>query len=77
MWSTLNIAPTPEKSFTDYTRWRLLVNDGGRHTWHYLQTDEEVARWPQNEVDRFWLGMKTVRLFRTPVAFTYSTFVSV
>ena len=77
MWSPLNVAPTPEKTFTDYTRWRLLVNDGGRHTWHYLRTDEEVARWPQNEVDRFWLGMKTVRLLHSPVAFTCSTFIPV
>ncbi|KAF9477756.1 terpene synthase [Pholiota conissans] len=59
MWEPLDIPPTPEKSFTDYSRWRLLVNDGGRHTWHYLRTDEEVANWPQNEVDRFWLGLKT------------------
>jgi lanosterol synthase len=71
MWNALDVAPTPEKTFTDYTRWRLLVNDGGRHTWHYLRTDEEVARWPQNEVDRFWLGMKTVRLLCPTVAFTY------
>ncbi|KAF8159807.1 terpenoid cyclases/protein prenyltransferase alpha-alpha toroid [Crassisporium funariophilum] len=54
-----DIAPTGEKPFTDYSRWRLLVNDGGRHTWHYLRTDEEVAKWPQNEVDKFWLGLDT------------------
>ncbi|KAF4610517.1 hypothetical protein D9613_006740 [Agrocybe pediades] len=58
-WSPLDIAPTPEKTFTDYSRWRLLVNDGGRHTWHYLRTDKEMEDWPQNEVDRFWLGLKT------------------
>ncbi|KDR67988.1 hypothetical protein GALMADRAFT_257537 [Galerina marginata CBS 339.88] len=59
MWNALDVEPSPEKTFTDYSRWRLLVNDGGRHTWHYLRTDEEVERWPQNEVDRFWLGLKT------------------
>ena len=62
MWNALDIAPTPEQPFTDYTRWRLRVGDYGRQTWHYLQTDEEVAKWPQTEVERFWLGLKTVRL---------------
>ncbi|KAF8899617.1 terpenoid cyclases/protein prenyltransferase alpha-alpha toroid [Gymnopilus junonius] len=58
-WSPLNVGPSADKPFTDYSRWRLLVNDGGRHTWHYLHTDEEVERWPQNEIDRFWLGLNT------------------
>ena len=59
-WTPLKVGPSADKPFTDYSRWRLLVNDGGRHTWHYLRTDEELERWPQNEVDRFWLGLKTV-----------------
>ncbi|KAH9479645.1 Lanosterol synthase [Psilocybe cubensis] len=59
MWNALDVPDSPAEPFTDYNRWRLLVNDGGRHTWHYLRTDEEVERWPQNEVDRFWLGLKT------------------
>ncbi|PPQ66646.1 hypothetical protein CVT26_009400 [Gymnopilus dilepis] len=58
-WTPLKVGPNADKPFTDYSRWRLLVNDGGRHTWHYLRTDEELERWPQNEVDRFWLGLKT------------------
>ena len=62
MWTALDIPDTAQETFTDYKRWRLLVNDGGRHTWHYLRTDEEVENWPQNEVDRFWLGLKTVRI---------------
>ncbi|KAF8998542.1 terpenoid cyclases/protein prenyltransferase alpha-alpha toroid [Cyathus striatus] len=44
---------------TDYSRWRLLVTDGGRHTWHYLTADEQCAEWPQNTVDKFWLGLDT------------------
>jgi len=36
------------------------VNDGGRHTWHYLKSDEECERWPQNSVDKFWLGLPLV-----------------
>jgi len=71
MWNALDIAPTPEKPFTDYTRWRLHVGEGGRHTWHYLQTDEEVAKWPQTEVERFWLGLKTVRLLHPSLAFDW------
>ncbi|KAJ3501638.1 hypothetical protein NLJ89_g9247 [Agrocybe chaxingu] len=58
-WRPLNVPLTGEKPFTDYKRWRLLVNDGGRHTWHYLRTDEEVEKWPQNDVDRFSLGLPT------------------
>ncbi|KAF9462942.1 terpenoid cyclases/protein prenyltransferase alpha-alpha toroid [Collybia nuda] len=59
MYEPLNIGHSASEPFTDYSRWRLLVNDGGRHTWHYLRTDEECAKWPQNSIDKFWLGMKT------------------
>jgi lanosterol synthase len=76
MWNALDIAPTAEMPFTDYTRWRLHVGDGGRQTWHYLQTDEELERWPQTEVERFWLGMKTVRLW-PPFSACDSIFVPV
>ncbi|CEH17304.1 lanosterol synthase [Ceraceosorus bombacis] len=41
---------------TDYSRWRLEV-DHGRHVWHYLRTDEECARWPQSDEDKYWLGL--------------------
>lgn len=53
----LSIPSTPTKPFTDYSRWRLLVNDLGRHTWHYLKSDEECEQWPQTSCDKFWLGM--------------------
>jgi len=59
-WAPLEIPVDADKPFTDYSRWRLLVNDGGRHTWHYLHTDEELERWPQNDVDRYWLGLGLV-----------------
>jgi len=64
MWEPFDIAPTGDQSFTDYSRWRLLVNDGGRHTWHYLRTEEELAKWPQNVVDKFWLGLNTARIIK-------------
>jgi hypothetical protein len=44
---------------TDYSRWRLLDEDG-RHTWHYLTTDKEVKAWPQTVADKFHLGLPTV-----------------
>lgn len=49
---------TDEK--TDYTRWRML-DDNGRQTWHYLESDEEVKKWPQNVADKYYLGLATVR----------------
>ena len=48
----------PEK--TDYLRWRLL-DERGRHTWHYLNTDEEIQAWPQSVVDKYHLGLPTVQ----------------
>ncbi|KAJ7224460.1 terpenoid cyclases/protein prenyltransferase alpha-alpha toroid [Mycena pura] len=57
MYSRLELPDSPKQPFTDYSRWRLLVSDSGRHTWHYLSTEEECAKWPQNSVDKFWLGL--------------------
>ncbi|GLB41717.1 putative terpene cyclase mutase family protein [Lyophyllum shimeji] len=57
MYNPVDIPHSASQPFTDYSRWRLLVNDGGRHTWHYVRTDEECEAWPQNSVDKFWLGM--------------------
>jgi hypothetical protein len=45
---------------TDYSRWRLL-DEQGRQTWHYLTTDEEIQAWPQTVADKFHLGLPTVR----------------
>jgi hypothetical protein len=63
MWNPFDITHRPS---TDLSRWRLLVSDGGRHTWHYLRTEEELANWPQNEVDKFWLGVETVHIISYP-----------
>ncbi|KAI6044261.1 terpenoid cyclases/protein prenyltransferase alpha-alpha toroid [Pisolithus marmoratus] len=57
LYSPLDIPESGKEPFTDYSRWRLLVNDGGRHTWHYMRTDGECKDWPQNEVDKYWLGI--------------------
>lgn len=57
MYTPLKVDKHHTQPFTDYSRWRLLVNDGGRHTWHYLNSDEQVQTWSQNSVDKFWLGL--------------------
>lgn len=46
---------------TDPTRWRLL-DESGRHTWHYLEDDEEAEEWPQTIADKYELGLPTVLL---------------
>lgn len=50
------------KSATDLTRWRLL-NERGRHTWHYLTTDEAVQAWPQSIADKHFLGLPVVSFY--------------
>lgn len=44
---------------TDYSRWRLL-DDRGRQTWHYLESDDENEKWPQSIADKYFLGLPTV-----------------
>ncbi|EHA57490.1 lanosterol synthase [Pyricularia oryzae 70-15] len=41
---------------TDTARWRML-DDEGRHTWHYLEDDEAVKEWPQSYADKWYLGL--------------------
>ncbi|KAF7798580.1 hypothetical protein EIP86_009802 [Pleurotus ostreatoroseus] len=48
---------TGKTGVTDYSRWRLAVTNDGRHTWHYLKTDEECEKWPQTVLDKYWLGL--------------------
>lgn len=50
---------------TDRTRWRML-DEKGRHTWHYLEEDEAVKKWPQSIADKYYLGLDTVRCNPTP-----------
>jgi len=45
----------------DRSRWRLL-DESGRHTWHYLKSDKEVEEWPQTTADKYHLGQPTVRI---------------
>ncbi|RKU41903.1 terpene cyclase [Coniochaeta pulveracea] len=41
---------------TDRARWRMR-DDHSRHTWHYLEDDEEVEAWPQSQADKYYLGL--------------------
>jgi lanosterol synthase len=50
---------------TDLERWRL-EDVRGRHTWHYLETDAEVKKWPQTTADRHHLGLPLVRAAPRP-----------
>ncbi|KAL4788443.1 terpenoid cyclases/protein prenyltransferase alpha-alpha toroid [Aspergillus varians] len=45
-------------SKTDYSKWRLL-DDDGRQTWHYLESDKENEAWPQSVADKYFLGLPT------------------
>ena len=50
-----------EDEATDIERWRLL-DERGRHTWHYLDTAEALKEWPQTTADRYHLGLSLVCL---------------
>ncbi|KAF2468015.1 lanosterol synthase [Lindgomyces ingoldianus] len=49
---------TIDNERTDPLRWRML-DDRGCQTWHYLETEEEVRKWPQSTADRYFLGLDT------------------
>lgn len=56
---TLAVTVDEADRSTDHRRWRLL-DDRGRQTWHYLETEEEVEKWPQSTADRYFLGLPLV-----------------
>jgi len=43
---------------TDYSRWRLM-DEQGRQSWRYLESDEERADWPQTTFEKHFLGLDT------------------
>lgn len=51
---------------TDKTRWRML-DDDGRQTWHYLETEKEAKAWPQSFADKYFLSLPTVRTSFSPI----------
>lgn len=52
---------------TDYSRWRL-VNEEGRQTWRYLESDEENSAWLQTVAEKYHLGLPTVSTTRLLVS---------
>ncbi|KAF8310084.1 terpene synthase [Clavulina sp. PMI_390] len=59
MHAPVELPASGREPFTDYTRWRLKADDGGRQIWHYMETDAQDEAWPQNTVDKYWLGLPT------------------
>lgn len=53
------VASIGKEDTTEIQRWRLL-DEEGRQTWHYLETEEEVHAWPQTIADRYHLGLPLV-----------------
>ena len=47
---------------TDYAGWRLRVSEDshGQHKWAYLPEGQAREAWPQNKVDKYWLGLDVV-----------------
>ncbi|KAL9100184.1 MAG: hypothetical protein Q9163_004405, partial [Psora crenata] len=54
-WYSQSNKPVEDEA-TDIERWRLL-DDRGRQTWHYLETEDDVKEWPQTTADRYHLGL--------------------
>ncbi|KAL8808875.1 MAG: hypothetical protein Q9200_003939 [Gallowayella weberi] len=52
------LEPDLDHQRTDPARWRLL-DERGRQTWHYLQSDDQLKAWPQSTADRYFLGLPT------------------
>ncbi|ESK97698.1 lanosterol synthase [Moniliophthora roreri MCA 2997] len=59
MFPPLHLPANASQPFTDYSRWRLRVSEGGRHTWHYLRDEQQCIEWPQTALDKYWLGLAT------------------
>lgn len=63
MYARLDIPTDASQPFTDYTRWRLKVDDVGNHTWHYL-ADDQLTAWPQTKIDKYWIGLPFVSIVK-------------
>lgn len=52
-----------DKYQTDPAGWRLKVGEDshGQHKWVYLPPGPERDAWPQNAVDKYSIGLPTVR----------------
>lgn len=52
----------------DRTRWRMK-SDGGCHTWHFLDDDDAVKKWPQSYADKWYLDLPLVSVLTDSHAF--------
>ncbi|WVQ96729.1 hypothetical protein IAU59_003836 [Kwoniella sp. CBS 9459] len=45
---------------TDLTAWRLKVGEDshGQHKWVYLRNEKQREEWPQNNTEKYWLGLE-------------------
>lgn len=62
-YTPIDIPASGEKTFVDYSRWKLTYTEDGGHIWKYLKTDEEIQSLPQTVLDKYWLGLPLVRVF--------------
>lgn len=46
---------------TDPLRWRIKDEDSN-HTWHYLENEEDVKKWPQSYAEKYFLNLPLVWL---------------
>lgn len=53
--------PYQTEPATDLTRWRLKC-DGGRQSWHYLESEKDCIEWPQTILDKHSVGLPIVSL---------------
>jgi lanosterol synthase len=51
----------------DTTRWRLK-DDDSRHTWHYLENDDDAKEWPQSYAEKWYLNLPMVRSLPDPLS---------
>ena len=51
-----------EDAKTDIYGWRLR-DDRGRHTWHYLESDDELKEWPMTVADKYFVGLETASTY--------------
>lgn len=56
-YTPIDIPASGEKTFVDYSRWKLTYTEDGGHIWKYLKTDEEIQSLPQTVLDKYWLGL--------------------
>jgi len=52
---------------TDLAGWRLQIGEDshGQQKWVYLPEGPARDAWPQNKVDRYWIGLNIVNLSST------------